>query len=140
MGRYDFRPSRVHQAATQLLASGSLRRRPAWYDVVGNTPPSQILVRTQPQQHQHEANIDNNSHLPSSSSPSPPHRRVKKASKQFRPQRIVYEEDALRAQFFKDHPWELARPRLVLEDDGCDGRRVDWSRMRQPGRALDGER
>ena len=65
---------------------------------------------------------------------------TKKPSKMFRPQKIVNKEDILRRQFFGDHPWELARPRVVLEDDGKDGQRWDWSRISQPGRILDGER
>jgi small subunit ribosomal protein S23 len=58
----------------------------------------------------------------------------------FKPQPIEYEEDVLRKEFYNDHPWELARPRIVLEDDGKDGQRVDWSRLQQRGRPLNGER
>lgn len=58
----------------------------------------------------------------------------------FQPQTIVYEEDALRKEFFGDHPWELARPRVVLENDGKDWHHDDWSRIQQPGRQLSGER
>jgi small subunit ribosomal protein S23 len=58
----------------------------------------------------------------------------------FKPLPIDYEEDALRKEFYSDHPWELARPRIVLEGDGKDGQRVDWSRMQQRGRPLNGER
>jgi len=57
----------------------------------------------------------------------------------FQPQRITYPEDALRQEFFGDHPWELARPRLILENDGKDGQKYDWSKMKQRGRKLDGE-
>ncbi|MCJ1390460.1 mitochondrial ribosomal small subunit component [Xylographa bjoerkii] len=120
MGRYNFRPQRVYQAATQLLSTGRLTTQPSWYNVVGNVPPPQILVRTQPVEH---------------------HRRskTKKRSKLFQPQNITYPEDKLRREFFGDHPWELARPRVVLENDGMDARTEDWSRIRQPGRPLDGE-
>lgn len=52
----------------------------------------------------------------------------------------MYEEDKLRMNFFQDHPWELARPRVILEDDGKDGQKVDWSELDQPGRQLNGER
>ena len=53
---------------------------------------------------------------------------------------MYYEEDQLRQQFFGDHPWELARPRIVLEDDGKDYARFDWSKMLQKNKKLDGER
>ena len=39
---------------------------------------------------------------------------------------LNYEEDRLRWEYFNDHPWELARPRVVLEDDGRDGEKWDW--------------
>lgn len=125
MGRYDFSPLRVHQTATRLLNSERISRVPSWYNVVASIPPSEMLVRTQPLQHR-----------------VPPSRRLKakKPSKLFRPQKITYEEDAMRKEFFRDHPWELARPRIVLENDGKDAERDDWSKLSQPGRPLGGER
>lgn len=124
MGRYDFRPLRVHQTATQLLNTERITKTPAWYNVVGSITPAQTLVRTQPLPHQHRKG----------------RLRTKKSSKLFQPQTIRYEEDALRKEFFKDHPWELARPRLVIENDGKDSQRTDWSRIEQPHKALSGER
>lgn len=56
------------------------------------------------------------------------------------PRQMMYEEDQLRMQFFKDHPWELARPRILVEDDGRDGERWDWSLVYQEGRPCNGER
>lgn len=57
----------------------------------------------------------------------------------FQPAKISYPEDQLRAEFFGDHPWELARPRVILEDSGADAKTWDWSNIRQPGKKLDGE-
>ena len=65
---------------------------------------------------------------------------MKKPSKLFQPRTIVYPEDRLRREFFGDHPWELARPRVVLENDGKDARPLAWDKIRQPGRPVDGER
>ncbi|MCJ1306144.1 mitochondrial ribosomal small subunit component [Hypocenomyce scalaris] len=123
MGRYDFRPLRVHKTATQLLATGRLKVQPPWFNVVASVPPAQPLVRTQPQQHQERTKRS----------------KIRKPSKQFQPQNIVYEEDSLRKQFFSDHPWELARPRVVLENDGRDQERNDWGEIMQSARTLDGE-
>lgn len=58
----------------------------------------------------------------------------------FKPQYMTFEEDQLRKNFYGDHPWELARPRIVLENDGKDAQNYDWSGIQQPGRPLDGER
>lgn len=68
-------------------------------------------------------------------------RKGKKASKAFQPVKLVYEEDSLRRTFFSDHPWELARPRVLSEESGDEWRGWDWSRgIRQRGKRLDGER
>ncbi|KAI9680585.1 MAG: mitochondrial ribosomal small subunit component [Caeruleum heppii] len=123
MGRLDLRPLRVHRSASQMLETPRLKTRPPWYDVMRTVPPTQPLIRTLPVQHQERSGRN----------------RTRKASKLFRPQAITYPEDALRAEFFGDHPWELARPRVVLEDDGKNGRYDDWSRIRQARRATDGE-
>ena len=123
MGR-DFRPARVHQAATALLEAGRISTKPQWYDVIGGLIPAQSLIRTQP--------------LPHQSRKSP--KGTKKASKLFQPQKVTYEEDVLRREFFKDHPWELARPRTILEDTGADSHKAEWSQIEQPHRSLNGER
>lgn len=45
----------------------------------------------------------------------------------FSPVNLTYEEDKLRWEYFNDHPWELARPRVVLENDGRDAQMWDWA-------------
>ena len=68
-------------------------------------------------------------------------RSMKGPRRSFIPQRIKYEEDHLRRTFYKHHPWELARPRIVAEQDGHDAARVHWgSGLEQPGMALSGEK
>lgn len=124
MGRYDFRPLRVHQTTTRLLKAEGISSPPPWYNVVGSIAPAQTLVRTQPVPHR----------VPRKGP------RTKKASKLFQPHEIGYEEDMLRKDFFKDHPWELARPRLIIEDDGKDSQRTDWGQIQQKEKALTGER
>lgn len=58
----------------------------------------------------------------------------------FKPQRIIHPEDELRQTFFKDHPWELARPRIAVELDGKDAQYLDWSTgLQQPGMQVTGE-
>lgn len=126
MGRYDFRPLRVQENATQLLATGKLANIPPWYSIIGCVPPSETLVRTRPLQHQEV--------------PKTGRFKTKKPSKLFQPTKVIYEEDQLRKQFFGDHPWELARPRIVLENDGKDAESCDWSKMAQRYRPLSGER
>lgn len=133
MGRYNLNPARVHQRAAQFLelrrtdahSNLAIAKKQPWFTTVGQIPPSEILTRPQPIQHQERA---------------PLKKGAKKPSKMFMPMRITYEEDAMRNSFFQDHPWELARPRMILEQDGKDGQKCDWSKLQQPGRELNGER
>ncbi|OBT65267.1 hypothetical protein VE03_04656 [Pseudogymnoascus sp. 23342-1-I1] len=130
MGRYNLSPSRVHHAASRLIelrkvgaAAGILQATPPWFKTVSEVPPGEILTRTQPIQHSDlQRKI-----------------RTKKPSKMYKPTSITYEEDGLRENFYSDHPWELARPRVILEQDGKDGQRCDWSKIEQPARELNGE-
>lgn len=123
------RPARVYQTVTTLMNHRIMPElkvpQPVWYKVIESNPPSEILTRPLPPQH-------NTYDLKKSKS--------RKASRLFQPQQLVYEEDALRRRFYKDHPWELARPRMIMEIDGKDAQRCNWSTgLRQPGIPLTGE-
>lgn len=119
MGRYDFGPQRVHRSVTRLLETGRQSTIPPWYSAVEIFPPSERLVRPALQSRKKGKG---------------------KASRMFQPVKIDYPEDKLREEFFGDHPWELARPRTILEDDGKDYQRQNWNRLEAPGRPLNGER
>lgn len=123
------RAARVLQATTELLATKhTVKGRPppgvpAWYQAVKSIPPAEVLTRPYPPQHR------------------PFNPRQKKPLNVYRPTELVYPEDELRQDFYRDHPWELARPMMVLELDGEDARQRDWSRgVEQPGMRLSGER
>src|SRR4051794_6600514 len=94
-GRH-FRAWKLYDTVTVRLAGGMIKEKPFWYNVVNKIPPSEILVRTRPVQ----------------LSDTPLRTRLPKDT--FRPQQLVYEEDTYRRMFYKDHPWELARPRVIL--------------------------
>lgn len=125
-------PPRVHQTVTRLLQNHNLKgdpsvtpvKTPVWYNTIGNIPPAAILVRTQPLK----------------TSDAPRKNRTKKPSKLFKPSLFEFEEDKLRQNFYKEHPWELARPRIIMELDGKDGQSCDWSKIQQKGRQLNAER
>jgi small subunit ribosomal protein S23 len=120
MGRYNFAPLRVRQTAKALFDAKREQNLPQWYNVVGNIPTSETLARPVLR--------------------APRVKGAKKASKLFKPLPIVYPEDKLRSEFFGDHPWELARPRLVVEDSGNDAKGYNWANIQQKGKQLDGER
>lgn len=125
MGR-QIRPAKVYQMATAELRSRVMPKQqvvePPWYSVLYDVPPSETMTR------------------PAAVQLRKPNPRQKRPKNVYRPQRIVFPEDSLRQTFFQDHPWELARPRMILESDGKDSHVLDWSKgVRQPGMALSGE-
>ncbi|OAA55799.1 37S ribosomal protein rsm25 [Niveomyces insectorum RCEF 264] len=125
MGR-QYRATRLVQTIHKNLVTQRTQRLrevvPIWLSVVEQIPPTESHIRTIPVRHQ---------------DPDP---RMHKPRRTYLPQRIVYEEDELRQTFFHDHPWELARPRVIVESDGKDTRCFDWSTgLIQPGMPLCGE-
>lgn len=131
----QFLAARVHQAAEQHIRASRDAARvnaavPApWVEAVRLIPPAEVLTRTYPVQHGRPGGARIRA------------RGGRPAPNLYRPTKISFPEDRLRRDFYRDHPWELARPKLVLELDGLDARARDWSRgLRQPGMALSGER
>lgn len=125
-GLRQVKPRKVYQTVTNLLQHRIFPhekvQKPAWYNAVESIPPAEVITRPLPPQHKTQK-------------PN-----VRRPSRLFQPQQLVYEEDALRQQFYKDHPWELARPRMIVEMDGRDAEHYNWSRgLRQPGMPLCGE-
>ena len=156
MGRINLTPLRVRRRALANLETRRTATRPVWLDIVGDIAPAQILIRSQPQQHpppEIRTKLDDST----LTSPSTirdtfinpvrqrrfdqrPSNRARKASKLFQPVEIRYPEDELRRTFYSDHPWELARPRVVLERDRKEGQDGDWSEnVEQPERPTTGE-
>ncbi|KAJ6002681.1 37S ribosomal protein S25 [Penicillium sp. IBT 35674x] len=142
MGKINLTALRVRQTAINQFASGKISKLPQWVDVIRDIPPSEVLVRTVPHQHQlvrQRVKTDDKNKNQIVFEVEQKRRKSKKPSRLFQPVELRYEEDELRKQFFKDHPWELARPRVLVESTGKDHERYDWSQLRQPGRRLDGE-
>ncbi|EMT64715.1 mitochondrial ribosomal small subunit component [Fusarium odoratissimum] len=126
MGGRQIRPARVLQTVTEELNHNVLGGKsiptPPWYNIMQSVPPAETLVRTVTPQHR------------------APNQKATKPKNMYRPQKIFYVEDKLRKTFYKDHPWELARPRVILESDGKDYQHCDWSKgLRQPNIPLTGE-
>lgn len=144
MGRINLTSLRVRNRALADLQSRKHDIPPVWLNVVGQIPPAQILTRQQPIRHP-VAQIRTRS-LPNGRTEQyvieAPTKKSKSAkrSRLFAPVEIQYEEDQLRKQFFQDHPWELARPRMVLETTGNQHANSDYSKgLEQPMVPLSGE-
>lgn len=107
MGRHSFAAQNINKSTQSLLNTKRLPHPPPAFIPLATFPPSTRLVRP-----------------PKQRSAKPGSRRT---SRLFAPLNIAYQEDRLRWEYFNDHPWELARPRVMLESDGRDHERWDWS-------------
>jgi small subunit ribosomal protein S23 len=122
MGRESvLSPLAVAKTAKKLMDAGLISGEPVWYQPVINTPPMTDLSRKAAQSHRHR-----------------PWSRPNDIREIQQIQQGI--ELKFRTRFYKEHPWELARPRIVVEEDGADYARQDWSRMEQSAKKLDGER
>lgn len=144
MGRLDLTAINVRR--TVLATSQALKRKstPKWTSIIGEVPPAQILIRQQPAQHaltkvRTRTRPDGKTEqYVQTLAPKKP--KSAKGRHLFTPTTLRYEEDSLRRRFFSDHPWELARPRVVVETSGDQHQHADWSTgLVQPGIPLSGE-
>lgn len=147
MGRYAVRALRVADKAALIHANTRASKPiPKWFSAVESNPPAQIFDRPRPQQHtviRQRVRTNPETQLPEvhiTADKPTPLRKGKKPSHMFMPAEMKYEEDELRKRFYHDHPWELARPRVVLESNGNSHKNYNWSKIEQVGKALDGER
>lgn len=145
MGKYDFRPARVLAQANLLLETKRIPEPPPWYNIIQDVPPSAALTR--PIFRDARTISDEQRSRTKFGKASKGYPRLssnlqdRKQKQIFKPLKMGYNEDKLRSDFFNDHPWELARPKVILEDSGNDAKNWDWSKgIKQPGKRLDGER
>lgn len=145
MGRLNLTAVNVRKTALAQFKAKQIPTLPNWVDIVRDVPPAQILIRQQAVKH--PLNKVRTRTLPSGKTEqyllqSTQSKKSKsgKARHVFTPKQLRYEEDSLRRTFFSDHPWELARPRVVLETSGDQYKEADWSTgLMQPGVPLSGE-
>lgn len=144
MGKYYLAALRVRQNAISQFANKKTSKIPRWVDAVHDLPPAEALVRNRPPQHQlvrqRIKTVEGSSQPQVVFEVQEKRRKPKKASRLFQPVELKFEEDQLRREFFRDHPWELARPRVLLETTGKDFENYDWNHIQQFGKRLDGER
>lgn len=145
MGRINLAALRVRSRALQRRQSEQLSgmSNPVWADIVAEIPPAQILTRQQPKLHLYsETRMKTLPKGPSQVTRTITHPKPKSAKPRslYSPTTMRYEEDNLRKRFFADHPWELARPRTLVETDGNQHARADWSTgIKQRGIPVSGE-
>ncbi|KAI8989509.1 mitochondrial ribosomal protein S25 [Pilobolus umbonatus] len=123
-------PITIAKHVSKQLKGNLLKKSPVWLSVVQSIPPGPSIIRS--------ANTDTNITgqteeedfiLPKQQ----PVQRLRHSEKHLRtpppkPRAIVYPEDKLRRQFYKDHPFELSRPKTLVENElGIN--RTDYSKL-----------
>jgi len=118
----NINPFALARKVKVAMQANLVQSEPIWYQPVLDTPPYSDYSRKPAPQH--------SSH-PDGQKPTD--------LREFK--QILHPLDVqIREKFYKQHPWELARPKVAVEEDGADYSRYDWSKITQVGKQLDGER
>lgn len=120
------------------IASGMLSHEPIWYRAMAANMPTTV--------YQHKPHFEKLARIAQRESEKL-NEFIKTRSKPVRvrtrhlyePVHLKFMEDEIREIFYKQHPWELARPKLIVENSGDDHVTQDWSKMYQANKKLDGE-
>ncbi|KAI0706149.1 mitochondrial ribosomal protein S25-domain-containing protein [Cytidiella melzeri] len=122
--------TQVHKQASRLLLQKFIKREPAWFQAVLDHPPLPLPPREPPIRQDYD--LPPQDQLAARTAPA---KRMRPASR--RPLPIHYLEDDVRTQFFKDHPFEAFRPRMLVEGGEVEAehqiRGESWTRLRQRG-------
>ncbi|KAI9360203.1 mitochondrial ribosomal protein S25 [Pilaira anomala] len=131
---YRAPPTGIARHVSNMLKGNLMKKSPVWLPVVQAIPPGPSIIRSQ----NPEVNISGQTELEQTLLSKPRNtNRLRHSEKHLRtppprPRAIVYPEDKLRRQFFKDHPFELARPKVLVENDlGIN--RTDYSKLMLDG-------
>lgn len=132
----------VLERTSHYLKSGLLREKPVWFNVVGANPPHTDLTkrarRTTSETADPTASLfQKNGKLFKTRVTGTERHQTNNAV--HRVPKIALVEDELRDVFYTQHPWELLRPKTLVENTGDDYRHCDWLNMLQLHRPLDGE-
>lgn len=133
----------VLEKTSEYLRAGLLKKQPAWYHVVGSHPPNKGFIRqprlTNPSKEQSIKPVYQKKEVFTRKRGI--YETRKKAIKRdvYNIPRLAYVEDQLRSLFYEQHPWELSRPKILLENSGDDAKHQDWSKIQQLNKQLDGE-
>ncbi|CCF60202.1 hypothetical protein KAFR_0J01350 [Kazachstania africana CBS 2517] len=136
----------ILERTSAYLQAGLLRNAPAFYDVIAQVPPSTKFTRepklVNPSTGQDRTRfreltdkVNWRGLYKTRYAASDRHASV---SRLYKASRLKYLEDDLRQLFYDQHPWELSRPKIVIENN-IDNSSLDWSNIQQLGKPVDGE-
>ncbi|KAI9281584.1 mitochondrial ribosomal protein S25 [Sporodiniella umbellata] len=136
-------PIQIAKYVSNQLKGKLLKRAPVWLPAVQAIPPGPSIIRSQNPhvnvsgQTEIEKELFETKRVMKTQRYSQKHLRTPPP----RPRAIVYPEDKLRRKFYKEHPFELARPKTLVEND-LGTNRTDFSKLLLDGMHLsevDGE-
>lgn len=133
----------VLERTSHYLKAGVIRNKPSWYNAVAAFPPATDLTK-KPTNLKVNQQPDPFSELFSKKNGAIKTRASKGDRKQknnsvSRIPKLTFLEDQLRDVFYHQHPWEFARPKVLVENNGDEQSKCDWSHMLQFYKPLDGE-
>lgn len=138
--------TQVAQRTQHLLQAAASSRgahipEPVWFRVVGQHPPTHQLTQKVVNLQQWQKKAKPLAKNPKTGLYVTRHKQKFASSAQhlYRARPLRFFEDKIRSLFYTQHPWELARPKLLVENDGDDAQWQDWSSIDQPNKKLDGE-
>ena len=130
--------TQVHKQVARLARTGYIQQEPLWYKAVLENPPLPLPPRAPPIRD--PAFLSSQGALPfdlprgASSSTSAHGKKPAKAHAQ----PVVFLEDDVRRQFFRDHPYEAFRERSLVEKNAVeDDYKItgpSWTRLSQRSR------
>lgn len=147
----------VKTAYEHLLRANLREQVPAWLKAMRSVPPANSLVRdpadfstrgklefeaSKSNGHSMTQQVDNAGARIKRALPEGcvalKHKKAFLRTRSTKPPRIEFPEDRLRRKFYKNHPFERARPRIVMEPTGKTNQ--DWSELSQRTGQITGER
>lgn len=137
------RAAGVLERTSHYLKAGVIRNKPSWYNAVAAFPPATDLTK-KPVNLQFNQRQDPFSQM-FMKKDGRFKTRANRAERQqqnnsvSRIPKLAFLEDQLRDVFYHQHPWEFARPKVLVENDGAEQLKCDWSHMLQFHKPLDGE-
>ncbi|ODV60635.1 mitochondrial 37S ribosomal protein mS23 [Ascoidea rubescens DSM 1968] len=132
----------VLETASHAVNSGLLSKQPVWMPVVAAHPPLKDLIRVPYRLNKlsESRNQDSKTKTKNSNSVFKTNNKDLKPANLYKPSNLNFLADELRSLFYKQHPWELANPKLVVENaNGDDNISTNYSSILNVGKALDGE-
>lgn len=135
----------ILERTSSYLQAGLLKKTPAWYDVVAKVQPVKKFNREpilkNPSTGRNRSEFRDFPEAVNTKGLYKTRYNIvdKKVATNilYKPPKLSYLEDRLRQLFYEQHPWELSRPKIVIENEL--GKEYDWSHILQLGKPLDGE-